>query len=203
MNALVLMYVYYDLGGDIKAITPGIDSTFSNFFFATFPIKEVEDFLLGKRNPYDYVVKKIERAIGTTVKIIKKELKVNYVRTLDNYLTKIDDMKINGFDKVIIGISNNTTYQSISVQINRDFKRLLTDGTDEEQEDVENFLKQGTSWLHFTKKNNPYHLLYSLPFYPKDVFEKNKAFFKYDVDLSNSSIYTKKIVNSYGYAIRK
>jgi hypothetical protein len=202
MASLVLMYVFYDKNGDIKAITPGLDPALSaEFSVATFPLPEVEMFLLGQRNPFDFSIKKILRAGGDKVKIVRKEYEVNLTRTLDNYLTQVEPLKD---QEPIIRIILNLYENSIKIHIDPLYKDLLTFGSEDEQDDVQAFINSPQSVLYFTKRNNPYHLLYPVVFSPKELFDKQTLEFDIgnELDLSNSSVYTKKLVNSYGYKIK-
>lgn len=202
MVSLVLMYVFYDKNGDIKAITPNLDPALSlEFSVATFPLTEVEMFLVGQRNPFDFSIKKITRAGGDKVKIVRKEYEVNLTRTLDNYLTQVDMLRD---QEPIIRIVLNLYENSIKLHLDPLYKDLLAFGSEDEQDDVQSFINFPQSVLYFTKKNNPYHLLYSISFKPRELFENQTLEYDFgnEVDLSNSSVYTKKLVNSYGYKIK-
>ena len=192
-----MMYVFYDKNGDIKAITPSLDESFSNTYsIATFPLNDVEMFLTAQKNTFDYYIKKIDTVTGSTHKLIKKQSTINYTRTLDSYLTKVEDVTSKGS---IITIVNNTTKKVISINLLKDFKEMYNYGTDEEKESVSDFLKKGPSTIYLTKKNNPYWLLSSFSFTPAELFEKEILYFNYENKYNNTSIYTKKLINSYGY----
>jgi hypothetical protein len=104
MESLVMMYVYYDTQGNIKSITPAPDKQFNEEFqTATIPLPEVEIFLTGKRNPFDFVVKKVNKGIASEFKIIRKDNNISITRSLDNYLTVIDtDNKAPVIDIIVI-----------------------------------------------------------------------------------------------------
>jgi len=202
MVSLVLMYVFYDKNGDIKAITPSLDSALAaENSVATFPLPEVEMFLLGQRNPFDFSIKTIQRAGGNKVKIVRKEYEVNLTRTLDHYLTQVDTIRA---QEPIIRIILNLYENSIKLHIDPLYRDLLKFGTEDEQDDVQSFINHPQSVLYFTEKNNPYNLLYSITFQPKVLFNDQVLEFDFgnELDLSNSSVYTKKIVTSYGYKIK-
>ena len=199
MNTLVLMCVFYDKNGDIKAITPILDENFSiNFSSATFPLAEVEMFLTAQSSTFDYQVKQIDKVSGTTYKIVKKQTNVTYTRTLDSYLTKVDDVKRH---ETILTITNITDDSVISVEINKDFKELYikNECTEEQQESIATFFTSGPSVVYLTKKNNPYHLLFSFTFTPIDLIRVDKLYFNYTGDYTDTSVYTKKLIIGYGY----
>lgn len=201
MTSLTLMYVYFDDDGEIKAISPMPDVAHKDYFrSATFPLSEVEGFLTAQKNPFDYNIKEILRSGSRSYKIIKKVTVINLTRTLDNYLTKIDILKN---DIPTINVNINLVDKNVSVRLDPHFIGYAN-GTEEEQEDAEAFNKQGLSTLYVTKKNDPYHHLFTIVFNPKELFQKERLYFDYDetLDFSDVSIYTKKIVKSYGLSIR-
>ena len=199
MTSLIMMYVFYDKNGDIKAITPHLDEGFSAIYSSiTLPLSDLEIFLLGEKNTFDYYIKTTEKITGTTYKLTKKQTKVSYTRTLDSYLTKIDK-----YDsaKDILLITNNVPERFVSIEINRVFKELyLADSaTEDHTETVSNFFNNGLSTLYLTKRNNPYHLLFTFSFTPRDFLSTNRLYFNYDGAYNNASIYTKKLISGYGY----
>lgn len=202
MTSLVLMYVYYDDEGDIKAISPTPDISHKEFFnSATFPLPEVEGFLTGMKNPFDYSIRESQRAGSKSYKISRKVSTINLTRTLDNYLTKVEKK---GDDIPTIQVNINLIDKNVRLRIDEHFINMLKVGTEEEQDDAEAFIKSGLSTLYVTKKNNPYHRLFTVIFSPKDLFEKKDLHFAYGetLDFSDVSVYTKKIVKSYGLTIR-
>jgi hypothetical protein len=194
------MYVFFDKNGDIKAITPVLDEGLSLVFSsANFPLTEVEGFLKAEKNTFDYQVRRTERIVGETFTLVKKQSLVNYTRTLDSYLTKIENAKrINN----ILTVTNDTIKKVIVVELAKEFKEMFVSGTEEDQELVSKFIGHGPTTMYLTKKDNPYHLLYTFSFLPRDLFETERLYFTYEGDYTNTSIYTKKIINGYGYRER-
>jgi len=202
MAALILMYLYYDKNGDIKAVTPTADQGLANEFnTAMFPLSDVEPFLLGQKNPFDFTIKKVKRIGGESFRIIKKETHINVTRTLDNYLTKVSE---DTNEIPILKIVADQEAHSIALSLDPAYKELLKNGIDEEQEDVEAFMNHGISMLYFTRRNDPYTLLFTLPFVPKALFDEARVYFPFPtyIDFSYSSVYTRKILSSYGYRVR-
>jgi len=200
MASLILMYVFYDVNGDIKAITPALDENFSaHFSVATFPLPLVEKFLTGVSNTFDYKVKKVEKSSGITYVLLKKLVTINYTRSLDSYLTKVEttDTKEQYFSGIII--TNNTENKVFSVRLSTDIKDMYKNGTEEEQERVSDFLNKGPSTVYITKRNNPYHLLFSFVLAPRALFDTERLYFNYTGSYTNVSAYTKKLVGGYEY----
>jgi len=199
---LVLMYVYYDKNGDIRSITPEEDMNLSKSYSHVFmPLSEVEDFILGKKNSFEYVVKKIEKISGDKYILAKKFTNIVFARSMDNYLTKISSTSsIEPVVRVIVNPSTN----KIVLLLNQSFKDMYEYGTYEEKEKIEDFVLAGYSDIHFTEKNNPYNLYTSISFLPKELFDKLRLDFKYDetIDLSSCSAYTKRLVSSYQFLIK-
>jgi hypothetical protein len=193
------MYVFFDRNGDIKAITPSLDDNLStSFSTATFPLAEVEAFLTAERNTFDYYVKKIDKISGTTYKLIKKKSDISYTRTLDSYLTKVEDAK--RYDNILL-ITNDVANKVVSVEIDKEFKTAYVGqrGSEEQQETMDDFFSRGPSIVYLTKRNNPYHLLFSFSFTPRDLLGAEKLYFNYTGDYNEASVYTKKLITGYGY----
>lgn len=201
MTSLVLMYVFFDANGDIKAITPSLDEALSkDFTSATFALFEVEAFLTGKQNPFDYTVKSTQKVGGVKYSIAKKFSDIVYTRTLDNYLTKISSTR--SVD-TILNIVNNTREKVITLSLDSNFRDMLSNGSEDEQDDASAFLNSGNSLIYITDKNNPYVLRYTINYSPKVLFNQTKQYFEYACDLEDSSAYTKKIIGKYCYKERE
>jgi hypothetical protein len=195
MKPLVMMYVFFDADGEIKAIAPSPDlSLSSQFKYVTFPLADVEMFLESKRNPFDFYIKEIKRFNAVNYKITRKEVAFLALRTLDNYLTKVEERPEY---EPFISIRNKPGTKKISVSTSVEFKNMKI-GTDEEQDEVNNFLMRPEIVLYFTEQNNPYHLLYTVRCSPRTIYE-DAFYVDYEMDLKGVSVYTKKVINSYGY----
>jgi hypothetical protein len=203
MNQLVLMYVYYDKHGNIKAITPSEDSQCSKeFSFVMIPLKDVEDFITGKKNTFEYYIKTIKQPGGQTQQLAKKVATVSVARSLDSYLTKIStDTDFVPAVRVISNVRNN----SVTLALSSVFRDMYDNGTDDEIDQITEFMNLPNSSIYITKKNDPYSLIAVVDFVPADLFDKPevKVAMLPKVDLRNSSAYTKRLVDSYSYVIRE
>jgi hypothetical protein len=202
MASLVLMYVYFDSNNDIKAITPMPDDVLANGFgVATFPLPSVEMFMLGQKNPFDFTVKKIKRIGSESYVLVKKETHINITRTLDNYLTKVSESVD---DVPILKIIADVSVKHITMYLDKSYKDIYKFGSEDEKEDIESFINYSDITLYFTGRNDPYYLLHTLVVSPRELFEADKLYVPYPeyIDLSLSSVYTRKVISSYGYKIR-
>lgn len=197
MTSLIMMYLYYDKAGDIKSITPAPDAAFENeFSSATFLLSEVEGFLTGVMNPFDYQVKKSITLAGDVFKLIKKITVVNHTRTLDNYLTKIEERRPIG---ALLKIVNDPDKKILSIEITKEFKAMMASTDEDEEEIVSDFVLSGPSTVYITPRNNPYVLLFQFTFLPNVLFEREKLYFPYVEVYTNTSAYTKKLLDGYSY----
>lgn len=201
MTSLVLMYVFYDKNGDIKAIMPHFNDNFSDLYnVATFPLSDVEMFLSAEKSTFDYTVKKTVKASDIKYTIVKKEKAIKYTRTINSYLTKIEGVVK---DESMLTFTHDINSRKICIEIDNKFKeRYLTgSGTEKEQEITERFFNSGSSAVYLTKRNNPYCLLFSFSFTPDTFVSVDKLYFEYkDIGMNTeTSMYTKKIINEYGY----
>ena len=202
MNPLILMYVYFDQAGDIKAISPDTISSYAGVYSsATFPLSQISIFLEGKANTFNYFIKKDVKGFSSQYLITpKSSVQVSNLRTLDSYL--VDISKNTDLDNSIMYVHNDTLARSITVVINPDFVRLLDSGTDSEKKFVESFINIGEISLFFTRKNDPYYLNFTLDFRAAELCKAGTLYLEHDLDLSKSSVFTRKITNGYRYIER-
>ncbi|HEY6435521.1 MAG TPA: hypothetical protein VIY47_02950 [Ignavibacteriaceae bacterium] len=202
MTTLDLMYVYFDKAGNIKTISNELQTLPDDQYSVTmFPLSEVESFLLGKKNPYDFYIKVTKRATGTEYKIVRKEpITANYVRTLDAFLTEIRKMPRSRDANLLI--TNFTTEKKIVLDLSSVLAVLLEEGTDDEQDAITSFINTPQSSIFFTVKGDPFFLLHIVTFVPRELFSEGTLHFEYDKDLSETSLFTKKIVDKYSYVIK-
>ena len=194
------MYVFFDEKGNIKAITPSLnDFSDESCSVSTFPLAEVEDFLLGKKSTSGYEIKKIKTFTGEKYILNKKSTEIIYTRTLDNYLTEIKNEMT---PSTIIAITNRKKTNVINVSVTADFKMLYKNRSYEDKDIIDDILKYNTTSVYFTKKHNPYYLLFSITFSPLHLFEKNHLMFEYTNEIEDASAYTKRIINGYSYMER-
>lgn len=197
---LEMMYVYFDMNGDIKTISPDPVDLFGDYTATTAPLTEVEDFLLGKKNPFDYYVKVTKGIASSSYKITKKQaLEATSIRTLDNFLTEVKTISKSA--NAFVLIENIIEEKKIKISLNSIVKVLLEEGTDKDHEIILSFISHPPAPLYFTRKDDPYFLLHTVIFSPRELYDSGELFYEYSIDLSNSSVYTKKIYNGYSYKV--
>lgn len=202
--SLVMMYVYYDQNNDIKAITPSLDPVLEKQYTTiTMPLRDVEPFLTGRRNTFDYTIKRMSRHGGDKYTLARKGVNINLTRTEDRYLTKVEHIKSDGVP--IVKITGDAVNQKLYISLDPAFKDLLWTGTEDQKNDVSEFINRPPAPVYLTKQGNPYHILHTTYFLPKQLFDEEKLRFDVsaNVDIENTDAYTKKIVSSYGYYVRK
>ena len=202
MNPLILMYVYFDQAGDIKAISPDMISSYAGVYSsATFPLTQVSIFLEGKANTFNYFIKKDVKGFSSQYLIApKSSVQVSNLRTLDSYL--VDISKNTELENSMMYVHNDTLARAITVVINPELNRLQESGSDSEKKFIESFLNIGEISLFFTKKNDPYYLHFTLDFMVIDLYKAGTLYLEHDLDLADSSVFTRKIINGYRYIER-
>lgn len=202
MNTLIMMYVYFDQAGEIKSICPDINSSFADTSkYITTPLTEVEGFLIGKKNPFDYFLKPTIRLGVTSYKITRKQvININYLRSKDAFLTEIPKLlRSSGADIII---ENFIDTKKLKISINPEINELIKDGTDQEIEQLTALVNTPEIHLFFTRKNDPYFLIDTISISPKELFANTILHVEYSSDLSNTSVFTKRLINGYGYITR-
>ncbi|MFI5405220.1 MAG: hypothetical protein ACHQ1D_01770 [Nitrososphaerales archaeon] len=186
--------VFFDKDGEIRGMAPTEhdlqDETLS---VAIFDFAEVEPFFTRKKNTFDYTVKKKDEKFILEKKIV---VSISYTRTLDNYLTEIENVKPK---TTIITITNNKTDKVFIIEFSRAFKLLYNDGTDEDKKVIEDILRSNATTVYITKKHNPYHFLFKIIFLPGELFRQDRLYFNYKGTIENASAYTRRIISGYGY----
>lgn len=199
MTTLITMCVYFDLLGEIKSISPTPNPALSgSHSIINVPLHDVEDFLIGIKNPFDYCIKLTNRTGAKSYKIVRKEkLDVNCLRSADSFLTEIPTLAKSSEPNILI--ENSVDTKKLTISINSAIRDLLTDGTDDEMEKIISLINTPFMHLFFTRKNDPYYLLKSVTISPKDLFDKGTLHLDYTEDLVNVSLFTKKLVDRYSY----
>ena len=202
MITLIMMYVYFDTDGNIKAISPDADALSASLYSsAMFPLTEVEAFLTAKKNTFDFYVKSIETFSKVEYKILrKKQIEISKVRAVDTYLTEITSNRLQ--KDTIILIENFISLKQLKITITPELRTLKDEGSVDAQESIVNFINTPTATLFFTKKQDPYFLIQSFVFSPKVLFEEGALILNYEKDLKNLSVFTRRIINRYTYIER-
>jgi DNA-directed RNA polymerase subunit K/omega len=189
------MYVYFDIDGNIKSISPDPDAFSSaNYSTAMFPLTEVEPFLTAKKSTFDYYISVVKKLLSVEYKLVRKITpRITQLRSLDSFLVELKQ----SVDEVVIAIENHIADKKIRITLSPDAKEV------DENNVLEDFAKIPTSFLFFTKKNDPYFLMHTITFSPKELVDNGIITIPYDVNLEGLSVFTKKIINEYSYTERQ
>lgn len=184
-----MMYVYFDVAGNIKGISGSLTDIFSGYEYAMFPLSEIP------ADPSTHIINTVKRLDGIKHILVKKNKEIILARTLDGYLCKIPSMT----NKTMISITNNTVDKLIKISFRQDIIQMYHAGSAENVDEIFDFLNLGPLDIYITEKNNPYNLLYSFKYTPKELFDKGILYFNYKTELKNISVYAKKASIGYGY----
>lgn len=199
INALVMMYVFFDDQGDIKAITPTPEETYlTKFNVATFPLDDVKSFLTFEENTFNYFVRSRKKPTGTVYSIVSKKHEIDYTRTSSSYLTEVQPTNKDS----IICITHHPLKKSFTVSLDAKFKKMYLRENDPEDTfpSLTKFFASGPCSVYITKKHNPYCMLWSFRFLPSALLSEDSLNFTYSGVYNNVSVYTKKIITGYGYS---
>jgi hypothetical protein len=194
MTSGIIMHVYFDKVGNIKVISPTVDENISDLDYCKVSFTEVENFLTGTANTYDFYVSNISKTNIPEYKITKKEIfdKI-FLRTIDSYLTQVPQDNITHNAAIII--ENFISNKKIRIIINGNFIRLSKSN----DIDLTSLITPDLIPLYFTKKNDPYFLLHKLMFSTETLFSKQALFFEYTCELNDVSVFMHKSTDNYYY----
>lgn len=206
MKSVVMMHLYYDKENDIKAISPLKEQQFEDqgCKCINVPLDEVEDFLTAKKNPYNYYIEHRRRDGIDTYRIAAKVVNITYIRSIDNYLTQVvyQNKEINA-----IRIENNTKEKKLHFYMSEGLKNQI-DGVgfsddEDEFERLSAFKSLVQLGFYFTTKDDPSFLIKSIYVKPAELLREKCVVVKYEEDLRNLSLYTKKLFAYYSYREKK
>lgn len=186
-----LMYVQFNNIGDIKSISPICDTTDETYNTELLPISMVEDFLLGKKNIFNFYMVPVMVDNKPTYSIEKrKPVIIDYTRKLQSYLALVK----NSTSSVLgaIAIENKLSEKIISITLNAEIRESTMDRTE-----LDKFLSVPQSFIYFTKKLDPYFLLHTVVFEPSKLYQLGALHIPYTCDLEDSSVYTCELIGNY------
>lgn len=189
-------FVYYNEEKRIICISPGIQNDFRHLGYAIFDLNEVEGFLLGEKNPSDYVLHQSQDDLSD-FRIIEKKQEITYMVTLNRFLIEIDEGKKK--DPHVL-ISNDTQNKLITIDISDELRKKLQEDADFVE--FENVSIDGETDLNFffTTKDNSNFLIKHIRVPIYRLIDR-KVYTEYSVDLLNTSLFTKQVLNKYQYLV--
>lgn len=190
------MYVYFDSIGDIKSISPIEDLSFGgDFKVASFSLDDVEDFLTAKESTFNFYVKLSDATDADVYTIERKYVpKINYIRSSSTFLDEVKPLRDYDIAAVLIhnSIKSKIITISLSSVIDYDVRNTSPAATE--------FLQTPTVSMFFTKKHDPYFLLYTVSVVPASLMGGNSVSIPYEENLSNVSVYVNSFKGSYSYS---
>ena len=190
-----LMYVYFDEPGNIKCIAPAEDADHHEKFLCTKkPVVEVYKFITGELAPNKFKVKKIDGKVNE-YEIVKRNNTVSYIRSMDRFLTEISLGYERNYELEIIADKDSKT---LTFKLVEGLRKELLESVD----DINLAGIHGMRVLKFycTTKNDPSILVESYEV-PVGKLLTGEVHVDFTVDIEKFSIFTRRVLNNYGYKI--
>jgi hypothetical protein len=195
-QAKKLMYVYFDDAGNIKCISPIEDSAHHDKFMSTkLPIVEVYKFITGELAPNKYKIEKREGKVNEYY-VKKRNSEVSYVRTLDRFLTEVTEGYEQDHELEIIADEKN---KAMTFRFTDRVRKDINESVDDASQATIHGLKMLKFYV--TTKNDPSMLIESFHVPVSGLLGEKEVVMDYTVDIENYSIFTRRVLNRYGYKI--
>lgn len=189
------MFVYYDKNGDIKSISP-VEDLNSEFKKATVDITTVEHLLTGELNPGNFIIRELKDK--TFIIVEKPSITEQRIRYLDPFFIELQ-YNNTALVKIVNDIKNN----KIDLELSDEFYRILRDKDHEHNESVSLFAGIKSTPMYFTKFGDPYILLSTINFSPNELTIKKTLSLTYTDNIHNSSVFTRRILETYSYTVKE
>lgn len=190
------MFVYFDQSGNIKCISPLQDAEHHDRYLHTKKkLFEVYKFITGELAPNRYKIEKVDGKIGE-YEIKKRSSEVSYVRTLERFLTEI----VEGYEKRYeLEIIADESSKIITFKFTDEVRQEIIGSV----EDIFQATIHGLKVLKFycTTKNDPSMLVESFEVPIHKLLSEGAVEMDYNVDIRDYSIFTRRVLNKYGYKI--
>lgn len=158
-------------------------------------LPEVANLLSGKYSMHQYTVEP-DKNNPLKMTIVKKSYTVNRTRMLDKFLTEITS-DIDVEPQIII--THNIKDKKLIISLREEFRKKLLGGkTNRKQITIMGVTELV---LYATKKNDPSLLYRTFNIRVIQLLRRGRVTVSYDDDLSNVSIFTKKIFPNYIYEV--
>lgn len=192
-----MMFVHFDDTGEMLSIGPQFNNDFEQHRYAVFPLEEVMPFLSGDRSMHYYAIKRLE---GNKHKIVEKKQEIDNIRVIDRFLTEVKHDTKNP-DLLIV---HNVSTSNITVSIDPEIRKHILKTND--TINTSNVTVNGVPFIHlyFTVKGDPSFLVYTIDIPTNALLNEESFVYNYDpkdVNITDCSLYTKKIFDRYRYEI--
>lgn len=205
-----MMYVYFNEEMNITGISPVLDTNLvdQGMHHTLFEVDAVRPFITGEKNISTHYLK-ADKKDPTKFEILARKVEINYIKTIDRFLTEVNIAKKPNTEKSIteqpdndyhIQIINNTVAKTISFRLHRSIKTSILKN---EVIETANITINGIPELDFffTAKNDPSFLIKHVCVRTNELIGKHALVLSYDSELSYASLFTKKIFSNYVYEV--
>lgn len=189
------MYVYFDSVGDIQMISPILmigTSVPADWLFALFHMSVVEDFLLAKKNTFDFYVTYTDSEYMIVRKYVPT---LSQVRSLDTFLTEITYV-----ENATIIVENNLHDNTVIISVGDELTRETTNYADATI--LSKFVSTPRIELYFTKHCDPHYLMHTISLVPRELVAAGTLKFTHTNDLSSASLYARRVIRDYSYIVK-
>ena len=195
-NKSKLFYVYFNDNNGIVCLSPEEDTSLEHFQYTKMPLSEVEDFIIGTKNPTQHVVEQDSKD-PTKYSIVPKVVEINYLRRLDRFLSEVTQ---ENEESPHLIIENNIGERCLKFTLDNEIRmRLSEQGTVAPENITINGV--GTLDFHFTVKSDPSFLIETITI-PTNLLVGHPSYYvNYTQDLSFASLFTRKVFKNYTYIV--
>ena len=194
-----MMYVYFNDEFNITGISPVLDEGIvgSGMHYTKFSVDDVRPFITGEKNMNTHYLK-ADKKDPTKYEIKARSLEVNYLKTIDRFLTEVD--KCDTDQEYHIKITNNVKTKVMYFKLHQSIKTSILK---DEVIETGNITINGIPELDFffTAKNDPSFLIQYVCIKTNELIVNSNVCIEYDGNLSYASLFTKKIFTNYVYEV--
>lgn len=190
-----VFFVYYNKDMQVICISPQQQDEFKHFGYAIFKLADVDDFLSGRKNLNDYVLIQDHDDLNNFSFIERKE-EIKQIIQVNSFLFEIE-----GEDsEAHVTVEHNLEDKFIIFSISEKLRSKFREQADYVQ--IEEVSLEGVQELEFffTKKGDPGFLIHAISV-PVFRLVNGNFYAEYETDLSNTSLFTKKVLNKYSYVV--
>lgn len=192
------MFVYFNESNNAVAICGFInDEEYEGFKRAVFPLKEVKEFVTGKKNLNSYILIQ-DKTDPSKYELKKKHVEIDNVKVLDRFITEVKEAKPDKFQLVI---HNKINEHQVVVHIESSLRQQMLRYNNELKAEQVSLNGIPFLYLYFTVKDDPSYLVASFKIPTSNLLAEQMLFIDHEYDLSNTSLFTKKIFKTYFYEV--
>jgi len=190
------MYVYVDTNFNIKAISPVKDDS-HDYKFMLFPVDDVRVFLEGKASLSQYKLMQDTKDI-TKFNIVPKIIEINTIRYITSFLSPVEYKDINAH----IQITHFTKSKKIEVRMLKKTRLDILEKNKTEKGNI-TVISVPSLRFYFCASEDPCFMILSVDVSTDSLINEWGQTIFYDIqfDMSNATIFTKKVFPKYSYEV--